>query len=131
MVGIVNAQRIWSENDTFWKDKGCPLQQEIIFASTGTKRPEDEPWKYVAALAGSDIQTNPPQTNQAAAESGEQFSRRVDQLPSPQILDEIDSQVDFQHMYETLMSEGIAKFADPQKQLLALLGSRRAEMARA
>ncbi|MCH2183287.1 MAG: transaldolase [Mariniblastus sp.] len=129
MVGIVNAQRIWAENDNFWKDKGCPLQQEIIFASTGTKRPEDEPWKYIAALAGSDIQTNPPKTNQAAAESGERFTRLLDQLPAQQVLDEIDGQVDFQHMYDTLMSEGIAKFADPQKQLIALLGARRAEMA--
>ena len=129
MVGIVNAQRIWAENDAFWKEKGCPLQQEIIFASTGTKRPEDEPWKYIAALAGSDIQTNPPKTNQAAAESTERFRRRVDQLPDQQILDEIDGQIDFQQMHETLMSEGIAKFADPQKQLIALLSERRAAMA--
>ena len=62
MVGTVNAQRIWADNQTFWAEKGCPLQQEIIFASTGTKRAEDKPWKYVAALAGSDIQTNPPKT---------------------------------------------------------------------
>ncbi|MEE2827122.1 MAG: transaldolase family protein [Planctomycetota bacterium] len=129
MVGIVNAQRIWAENDAFWKEKGCPLQQEIIFASTGTKRPEDEPWKYVAALAGSDIQTNPPKTNQAVAESTELFTRRVDQLPAQQILDEIDDQIDFPQMHKTLMSEGIAKFADPQKQLIALLSERRAAMA--
>ena len=27
----------------------------MIFASTGTKKPEDPPWKYVEAFAGSDI----------------------------------------------------------------------------
>lgn len=131
MVGIVNAQRIWADNEAFWGDKNCPLQQEIIFASTGTKRAEDKPWKYVSALAGSDIQTNPPKTNQAVAESGEVFVRRVDQLPRQAVLDEIDGQVDFSHMYETLMSEGIAKFASPQKQLIELLRERRAEMAEA
>jgi transaldolase len=34
-VGIVNAKRLWAENQAFWKDKKLPLQQEIIFASTG------------------------------------------------------------------------------------------------
>ena len=131
MVGTVNAQRIWADNQTFWAEKGCPLQQEIIFASTGTKRAEDKPWKYVAALAGSDIQTNPPKTNQAVAESGESFTRRVDQLPTQILLDEIDAEIDFQDMYETLMSEGISKFATPQKQLIELLKERRIGMAEA
>ena len=68
LVGIVNAQRIWAANQAFWLDKSCPLKQEMIFASTGTKKPDDPKWKYVAALAGSDIQTNPPATNDAVAE---------------------------------------------------------------
>ena len=42
-VGIVNAKRIWQENQKFWADKGTPLKQEMIFASTGTKKPEDPP----------------------------------------------------------------------------------------
>ncbi len=60
LVGIVNVKRLWAENQTFWPDKNLPLQQEIIFASTGTKMPDDPPDKYVRAFAGSDIQTNPP-----------------------------------------------------------------------
>ena len=40
----------------------------MIFASTGTKKPEDPPWKYVEAFAGSDIETNPPATNAAVQE---------------------------------------------------------------
>ena len=65
MVGIVNAKRIWKLNQEFWADKSLPLQQEMIFASTGTKKPNDPPWKYVEAFAGSDIETNPPATNDA------------------------------------------------------------------
>ncbi len=128
-VGIVNAKRIWADNVGFWKDKGLKLDQEIIFASTGTKNPNDPPWKYVQALAGSDIQTNPPATNQAVAESGLTFSRTVDQMPPAEILEAIDQYVDFPHMFETLMSEGIAKFANPHKDLIELIRSRRETLA--
>lgn len=128
-VGIVNAKRIWADNVRFWQDKGLTLDQEIIFASTGTKNPEDPPWKYVQALAGSDIQTNPPATNQAVAESGLTFSRTVDQMPSDEILAAIDRHVDFPHMFETLMREGIAKFATPHKDLIDLIRSRRQTLA--
>ena len=126
LVGIVNAQRIWNSNQAFWSDKGCPLKQEMIFASTGTKKPGDPKWKYVAALAGSDIQTNPPATNDAVAESGVSFSKLVSELPAAEILADIDSLVDFEKLEEVLMDEGIAKFASPQHELIALIGEKRA-----
>ncbi len=129
MVGIVNAQNIWADNEEFWKDKNCPLQQEIIFASTGTKKPEDPPTKYVTALAGSDIQTNPPSTNEAAAASGITFTRQIDQLPDTRILGEIFRIVDFEHLEETLMREGIEKFAAPQRALLELVAEKGREFA--
>lgn len=125
LVGIVNAKRLWKANQEFWADKNCALDQEIVFASTGTKKPDDEAWKYVAALAGSDIQTNPPKTNDLAATSGVEFTRQVDQFPSESILNDIEQNVDFAHLEETLMDEGIAKFADPQKALIELLESKR------
>ena len=129
LVGIVNAKRIWQANQEFWQDKKCTLEQEIIFASTGTKRPEDPKWKYVEALAGSDIQTNPPATNQAVADKSDlEFSKLVSQLPEGNILKSIDENVDFSHMHDTLMSEGIAKFADPQKELIELMGQKRAAL---
>ncbi len=124
LVGIVNAQRIWHENQAFWSDKGLSKQQEIIFASTGVKSANDSADKYVSALAGSDIQTNPPSTNAAIQKmTGKVFRRMVDQLPPANVLAEIDAKVDPAHLEATLMDEGLKKFADPQKALIALIGS--------
>ena len=128
MVGIVNAKRIWRANQQFWSDKKTPRDQEMIFASTGTKNPEDPPTKYVAAFAGSDIETNPPATNDAVEASGLEFTRQIDQLPAIEVLDEIDEQVDMAHLERVLMDEGIQKFADPQKALLALIADKRSDL---
>jgi len=127
-VGIVNAKRIWKLNKDFWADKGLPLQQEMIFASTGTKKKEDVAWKYVAAFAGSDIETNPPATNKAVQESGQMFTKQVDKLPPADVLADIDAKVDVQKLEETLMTEGLAKFADPQKALIKLIAQKRAAL---
>jgi transaldolase len=131
-VGIVNAKRLWKLNQAFWADKKLPLKQEIIFASTGTKDPSDPPDKYVAALAGSDIQTNPPATNDAIQKlAGKVFTRAVDEFPPKVVLDEIDAKVDFQRLEDVLMEEGVQKFADPQKDLLALIAQKREELVEA
>ncbi|MCA8989527.1 MAG: transaldolase [Planctomycetaceae bacterium] len=128
-VGIVNAKRIWQLNQEFWSDKNLPLDQEIIFASTGTKKPEDPKDKYVDALAGSDIQTNPPATNEAVQHlTGKTFTRKVDVLPPAEVLQEIDEKVDFQDLEQTLMDEGLRKFDDPQKELIALIGQKRSAL---
>jgi len=128
-VGIVGVKHIWRANQQFWADKKTPLKQEIVFASTGTKKKSDPPWKYVAALAGSDIQTNPPATNEAVQKSGLTFRRTIDELPPPEVLAEIDAKVDQDRLEETLMREGVAKFADPHKALLALLAEKRSALA--
>lgn len=129
-VGIVNAKRIWQQNRAFWADKKLPLAQEMIFASTGTKKPEDPAWKYVEAFAGTDIETNPPKTNDDVEASGRTITRQIDQMPSKAVLDEIDRLVDIQKLEDTLMAEGIKKFADPQKALLALIGKKRKELGK-
>lgn len=129
LVGILNAKRIWKANQQFWAGKNLPLEQELIFASTGTKDPSEKPWKYVEALAGSDIQTNPPATNQAVAESGLTFSRTVDQFPSDELQQEIDSKVDIDQMHSVLMEEGIAKFVKPQRALLSLIADKRKQLS--
>jgi transaldolase len=125
LVGIVNAKQIWAENRKFWTEKKLPLAQEMIFASTGTKKPEDVPWKYVEAFAGSDIETNPPATNAAIAQTAHAFTRQVDHLPPQEVLDEIAQKVDIQKLEDVLMDEGLKKFADPQKALLKLIGEKR------
>ena len=98
-------------------------------ASTGTKKPQDAPDKYVAAFAGSDIETNPPATNDAVQTNGKTYARQVDVLPSKEILAEIDAKIDMQQMEDVLMEEGIEKFASPQKTLLALIAEKRAVLA--
>ena len=90
LVGIVNAKNIWQMNQRFWADKRLPLKQEMIFASTGTKKASDKAWKYVEAFAGSDIETNPPATNDAVEASGITILRHIDQMPAPEIVSEID-----------------------------------------
>lgn len=128
-VGILNAKLMWKDNQQYWDERPTPLKQEMIFASTGTKNPEDPPWKYVSALVGSDIQTNPPATNEAVEASGLSFPRTVDELPPEEVIEEIRSKVDIQELEDELMSEGVAKFADPQRALLALISSKRAGLA--
>ena len=115
LVGILNAKRVWKMNKEFWADKKTPLEQELIFASTGTKKPEDPKWKYVAAFAGSDIETNPPATNDAVEESGKEFVSEINDLPSSEIIADIDKHVDWNKLEKDLMKEGLAKFAEPQK----------------
>lgn len=117
--GILNAKRIFLMNEAFWRSHPTPLSQEIIFASTGTKNPKDPAWKYVAALAGSDIQTNPPATNDAVASSDIVFSNSVRTLPTVAIQQELDAAIDIADLEAKLMLEGLEKFATPQKNLLA------------
>lgn len=128
-VGIVNAKRMWAENRNFWRANPTPCQQEMIFASTGVKKAGDAPWKYVAAFAGSDIQTNPPATNDAVAQSGREFTSEVASLPPPNVLAEIDRLVDFGKLESFLMEEGVRKFAEPHQALLKLIADNRRRFA--
>jgi transaldolase len=128
MVGIVNAKQIWADNQKWWGAKKLPLAQEMIFASTGTKKPEDPAWKYVESFAGSDIETNPPATNEAVAKSGRTFTRQIDKLPPQEVLAEIAAKVDVAKMESVLMEEGVKKFADPQKALLKVIAEKRASL---
>ncbi len=127
--GILNAKRIWQANQAFWAKNKTPLEQEIIFASTGTKNPADPAWKYVSALAGSDIQTNPPETNQAVASSQQSFARQVDQMISAEVQQELDGAIDVAHLEATLMEQGVAKFVAPQKQLMLTIAEKRKTLA--
>ncbi|MDP6444824.1 MAG: transaldolase family protein, partial [Pirellulaceae bacterium] len=127
-VGIVNAKRIWADNQRFWSELSPPLAQEIVFASTGVKQAGEPAWKYVAALAGSDIETNPPATNDAVQESDVQFDRQVDRLPPQDVLDDIDAHVDSAEMERVLMAEGVDKFCKPQQMLLNCIATKRDQL---
>ena len=128
LVGIVNAKQMWASNQAYWADKGLPLQQEIIFASTGAKLAGDAPDKYVETFAGSDIQTNPPKTNDMIEAGGTTYSRMIEQMPPVDIVAEIAAKVDEVKMHQVLLSEGTAKFADPHKALISLIGQKRAAL---
>ena len=128
LVGILNAKRVWQANQDFWNAKGLRLHQELIFASTGTKKPSDPAWKYVQALAGSDIQTNPPETNAAVASSDIEFCRTVDVMPTLEIQQQIDSNIDMKTMHDVLMKQGVDKFVKPQRALLSLIAKKRSEL---
>lgn len=128
-VGIATAKKVWRLNQDFWKDKALRLRQEIVFASTGVKNPADPPDKYVEALAGSDIQTNPPATNDAVQRLNKHYSRKVDQMPPADVLNEIGAKVDMATLERVLMDEGTKKFSDPQKNLISLIASKRAATA--
>ncbi|NDC53480.1 MAG: transaldolase [Planctomycetia bacterium] len=125
MLAIANAKRTWLANRDFWREHPTPLEQEIVFASTGVKQAGVDPCLYVAALAGADIQTNPPATNRAADDPARTFSRQVDRPPPADVLAELDATVDMARLEEVLMREGVEKFVAPQKALLALIGSKR------
>ena len=126
LVGIANARQIYQANREFWSDKPTPLAQQIVFASTGTKDPEDPVDKYVAALAGADIQTNPPETNAAIQELVERtYTQTIDEPTDSAVLAEIDREGDFERLETVLMEEGIEKFAAPQRELLQLVADRR------
>ncbi len=130
MVGIVNAKLIWRENQEFWKNKDLRLQQEIVFASTGVKQPNAPPDKYVEALAGGDIQTNPPATNKAVEKLTKVYTRRIEQMPSPSIVSEIDKKVDMVALERVLIEDGIQQFVQPQKALLQIITQKRASLFR-
>lgn len=128
VVGLLNAKRLYLLNESFWKDKGLRLEQEIIFASTGKKldwQPEDY---YVEPLVGDDIQTNPPATNEAIEASGKTYTRTIEQLPPDDVVREIDEKVDFEKLEDKLMEEGVAKFADPHKKLLKQIAEKRRQL---
>jgi transaldolase len=128
-LAILNAKRVWAENAAFWRAHPTPLDQAIVFASTGVKQKGLDPCTYVAALAGDGIQTNPPETTAAASEPSRTFTRQVDRLPPAAVLAELDAKVDMPRLEEVLMREGVEKFTAPQKDLLALIAARRAAAA--
>ena len=101
-VGIVNAKRLWKENQRILEGQEAPAANRSSSSpARGRRISHDPPDKYVSAFAGSDIETNPPATNAAVqAMPDKTFTRMVDKLPPQAVLDEIDKKVDFQKLEE-------------------------------
>jgi transaldolase len=116
-LAIANAKQIWLMNQDFWSTHPQRLDQEIVFASTGTKNPADRKWKYVAALAGSDIQTIPPETLATIEEASPSFRRAIDEPENEEVIEEIERTLDISHMHRTLLREGMEKFIAAQRDL--------------
>ena len=83
------------------------------------------------ALAGDDIQTNPPKTNDAVEGLNKTYTKQVDKMPADAIVEEIRRKVDPAHLEKILMAEGTKKFADPQHKLLGLIATKRASAEKA
>jgi transaldolase len=128
-IGIATAKEVWRSNQAFWKDMHLRLRQEIVFASTGVKNPADAADKYVDALAGSDIQTNPSATNEAVQRLNKTYARNVDRTLPGDLLREIRQKVDMVELERVLMDEGTKKFSEPQKDLLRRVAAERAAAA--
>lgn len=64
-----------------------------------------------------------------AAAGASILETQVDVLRRDDILTEIDAKVDMEQLERVLMEEGVKKFADPQKALLALIAEKRAVLA--
>jgi transaldolase len=124
-LGIAVAKQVWRSNQEFWKAKPLRLRQEIVFASTGVKDAASPADKYVEALAGSDIQTNPPATNDVVQHLNKTYVRKIDQAPANGVLKEIEEKVDMSELEHVLMNEGTAKFAEAQMALLRLIAGKR------
>jgi transaldolase len=123
-LGIATAKQVWRSNEEFWKDKRLRLRQEIVFASTGVKDPAAPADKYVEALAGSDIQTNPPATNDAVQRLNKTYARHIDEVPERNVLGEM-AKVDTAALEGVLLNEGTRKFAEAQKTLLRRIAAKR------
>lgn len=128
-VGVLNAKQIGIDNAAFWADKGLKLKQEMIFASTGKKLDWQAEDYYIAELAGSDIQTNPPATNAAIDAQADSYTARSRSLPDAAVVQEIADKVDMARLEQTLMDEGTAKFADPHHKLIQTIADKRGSLA--
>ena len=84
--------------------------------------------KYVDARAGSDIQPNPPATNEAVERLNKAYVRTVDRMPARSVLNEIEEKVDLVELERVLMKEGTSKFAEAQKTLLRQIDGKRASL---
>ena len=127
MVGILNAKRIWAENQQFWAERPTPLAQEIDLCQHGH---EEARRSAVEVRRGLCRQRHPDQPaghqRGGCPKRSHLHPARSTSFRRAAVVEEIDRLVDMEKLEATLMAEGIAKFANPQKALLALVAKKRA-----
>ncbi|XAM00301.1 transaldolase [Phycisphaeraceae bacterium D3-23] len=128
-VGVMNAKQIGIANAAFWEDKGLKLKQEMIFASTGKKLDWQDEDYYIAEMAGSDIQTNPPSTNAALEDMAKTYTATSRTISDPAAAQEMGKLVEMAKLEEVLMREGTAKFAEPHQKLIQTIADKRGSLA--
>ncbi len=100
------------------------LPQRLLWASTGTKNPEDSPTKYVEPLIGQDtVATLPVPTLDAYREQGAPAARIGEDLDGARarIAELAELGVDLDVVTARLEDEGVAKFVDPFESLMETL----------
>jgi len=98
--------------------------QRILWASTGTKNPALSDVYYVQALIGPDtVDTIPPATYEAFQAHGVAHTTLTEDLPAARtvLADLAGEGVDLDEVTDTLVREGVEKFLDAQRTLLASL----------
>jgi transaldolase len=108
--------------------------QRVLWASTSTKNPAYKDTLYVDDLIGPDtVNTMPQQTVDAYQDHGDPKPRLGDDLDQARqlLVDLADAGVDYEDLTDTLEREGVAKFSDSFKQLLAGLHEKQASLVAA
>ena len=96
-VGIVNAKRLWQENQRFWSGQGPAAAAGDDFRQHGDEEEgrSDPKDKYVARLwPAATFRRIPPATNDAVEKLNHDYTRQVDKMPPKPVLDDIDAKVD-------------------------------------
>ncbi|MEX2501355.1 MAG: transaldolase [Trueperaceae bacterium] len=98
--------------------------QRLLWASTGTKNPDDLPTKYVDPLIGPDtVTTLPVPTLEAYREQGDPAERITQDVDASRgrLADLAELGIDLDAVTARLEDEGVAKFVDPFESLMETL----------
>ena len=137
-VGIANAKLAYQD----WKQANASSRwqalaarggrpQRMLWASTSTKDPNLRDVLYVESLIGRDtIDTIPPKTLDALRDHGEATDRLEEGLDGARdVMDALDrAGISIEALADTLVEEGVSKFAAAFDKLFAALEKKRAKV---
>ncbi|HKK18168.1 MAG TPA: transaldolase [Opitutales bacterium] len=127
-LAIALARIVYREFEKDYKDSSAwqglaadgAQPQRPLWASTGTKNPDDKPTKYIDPLiAPQTVSTMPEKTIEAFAESGTVAENAISEsdTPSAQVIEDFaGGGIDLEYVSQRLEDEGIQKFIDPYEE---------------